>query len=162
LAAFSGVLADVGIEVAQAVLATWDDGAALQAFVVRAVPAPDGRELQARFEASLGRPLCSPPVGDAEVSFDGAPSPLYTPCRVRAADRPGLLHSIAVAIAVAGGDVHAARVVTAGGMARDDFDVSDRDGHKLVAADRAAIRAAIIEGVGARRSGRRPAVGPRR
>ena len=161
LAAFSGVLAGVGIEVAQAVLATWEDGAALQAFLVRAPVAPDGRDLQRRFEASLDQPQSAPPVTDADIVFDAVPSPLYTPCQVRAADRPGLLHAIAVAIAAAGGDVHAARDRTEGGMVRDDFDLSDRRGHKLGPEARAAIGRAIIEGVGVDRAHHRAASGLR-
>src|SRR5262249_48385308 len=55
LAAFTGVLADRGIDVAQAVLATWPDGAALEAFVVRSVAPPDTTALQGAFESSLER-----------------------------------------------------------------------------------------------------------
>jgi UTP:GlnB (protein PII) uridylyltransferase len=128
LAAFTGVLSAAGIEVVQAVLATWDDGAALQAFVVRATPAPDGHARERAYEASLRAPLTSSPVHGAEVTFDDTASELYTRCDVRAPDQPGLLHAVAVAIAAAGGDVHAARVTTAGGAAHDVFDLSELDG----------------------------------
>jgi UTP:GlnB (protein PII) uridylyltransferase len=131
LAAFTGVFARSGIEVVQAVLATWDDGGALEAFVVRSPDPPDVHLLEQAFEASLDQPLWSPAVADAEVSFDDQASLLYTRCDVRAADRPGLLHAVAVAIAAAGVDVHAARVTTVDGVARDRFDLSDRRGGKL-------------------------------
>jgi [protein-PII] uridylyltransferase len=150
LAAFTGVLAGHGVDVVQAVLATWDDGAALEAFVVRSSAPPDVRTLQAAFEGSLGLPLWSAPVADASVAFDRDASPLYTACEVRAADRPGLLHAVAVALAEAGADVHAARVVTVGGVARDRFDLSDGAGAKLGPAQEDAVRAHIAAGVAAR------------
>ncbi|MBV8305272.1 MAG: hypothetical protein JOZ04_13760, partial [Acidimicrobiia bacterium] len=68
-------------------------------------------------------------------------------CDVRAGDRPGLLHALAVSIAVAGADIHAARVATAGGLAHDVFDLSDASGHKLDAVLQDAIRARLRAGV---------------
>jgi [protein-PII] uridylyltransferase len=146
LAAFTGVLAGSGIEVVQAVLATWDDGGALEAFILRSAVHPDSHALQDAFEAMLELPLSSPAVVDAHVAFDDGASPLYTRCDVRAADQPGLLHAIAVAIATAGADVHAARVTTTEGMAHDRFDLSDRTGHKLDAYLQEAIRTGILFG----------------
>jgi predicted amino acid-binding ACT domain protein len=106
LAAFTGVLHRAGIDVTQAVLATWDDGG-------------------------------------ARWTFDHSASPLYTACEVTASDEPGLLHAIAAAMAAAGVDIHAARVTTVDGLARDYFDLSDRLGNKL---DRAR-EDAIVEGL---------------
>ena len=91
-------LAERAIDVIQAVVATWDDGAALQAFVVRSAPAPDAAGLQTAFEASLDRRLSAPALPDATVAFDRGASTVYTACEVQAADRPGLLHVLAVAI----------------------------------------------------------------
>lgn len=147
LAALTGVLAAQEVDVAQAVLATWDDGAALEAFVIRSATAPDAVGLQAVFEASLSQPLWSPPIPDAVVRFDGDASRLYTGCEVRAGDRPGLLHALAVAFAAAGADVHAAQVATTSSFACDRFDLSDGAGGKLDAALRDAIRAHITQGV---------------
>jgi UTP:GlnB (protein PII) uridylyltransferase len=146
LASFTGVLADAGIDVAQAVLATWDDGGALQAFVVRSPALPDISGLQAACAASLGQPLTSGPI-DAEVSFNNSLSALYTHCDVEAPDAPGLLHAVAVAIAVAGADVHAARVTTLAGLALDHFDLSDPEGHKLHPDVQDAIRDLLRDGV---------------
>jgi [protein-PII] uridylyltransferase len=146
LAAFTGVLAGSGIEVVQAVIATWPDGGALEAFIVRTALRPDAPALEGGLEASLGQPLSSPAVADAEVAFDDGASPLYTGCHVRAADRPGLLHAMAVAIAAAGANVHAARVSTVNGIAHDRFDLSDRTGYKLNAPLEQAIRAEILLG----------------
>lgn len=155
LAAFTGVLCREGIDVVQAVLATWDDGGALQAFVVRATVAPDTHMLERAFEASLRAPLTSDPVDRADVVFDDAASELYTRCDLRAADQPGLLHAFAAAIAAAGGDVHAARVTTVDGGAHDVFDLSDRSGAKLSLEARDAIRTHLRTGVAAGRRRRR-------
>jgi len=156
LAACTGVLAARGIDVVQAVLATWDDGAALEAFVVRSASAPDAVSLQTAFEASLERPRSSPPLPDAAVTFDRAASTMYTPCRIQAADRPGLLHGLAVAIAAAGADVHAARVDTVDGVVCDRFDLSDTVGNKLDAHLESAVRLHIRDGVVARTRRRWP------
>jgi [protein-PII] uridylyltransferase len=147
LASFTGVLSNAGIDVVQAVLATWDDGAALEAFVVRSAVAPDAMTLQGAFVASLRDPLRAEPVAEASVTFDDDASPLYTRCDIRAADQPGLLHAVAVAIATAGADVHAARVTTDGGFAHDVFDLSDPSGDKLGRALQDAIRAGLCTGV---------------
>lgn len=162
LAAFTGVLATSGIDVAQAVLATWDDGAALQAFVVRSAAAPDPHTLQPTLEASLREPLGSDPVEDAVLSFDDTASALYTRCDVRAPDRPGLLHAIAVAIATAGADVHAARVTTSGGAAHDIFDLSDRRGRKLDVGLQQAVGRRLRDGVSGLRPSRRSQLTSRR
>jgi [protein-PII] uridylyltransferase len=152
LAACTGVLAAAGLEVVQAVVATWDDGAALEAFLVASPQAPDVTELHAALERSLALPVFTPPVEDAVVTFDDVAGGLYTACEVRAPDRPGLLHALAAAMAVAGADVHAASVKTVDGMARDRFDLSDRDGNRLTLARQEAVRRSIERGVAARAS----------
>jgi [protein-PII] uridylyltransferase len=131
LAAFSGVLEARDIDVTQAVLATWPDGAALQAFTVRGSRLPDFTVLQHELTASLASSLACHPVANASVTFDSETSALYTGCEVVAADRPGLLHSIAVTIAAVGVDIHAAGVTTRDGVAYDRFDLSDARGEKL-------------------------------
>ena len=148
LAAFTGVLADAGVDVVQAVVATWPDGAALQALVVRAASAPDATTLTHELVTSLDRPVVAGPVTDARVDFDEHASPLYTACRVEARDHPGLLHEIASAISATGTDIHAASVTTVDGVAQDRFDLTDRDGRKLDAAREQDIRAALGSGVG--------------
>jgi UTP:GlnB (protein PII) uridylyltransferase len=146
LAAFTRPLADHAFEVDQAVLATWDDGAALQAFVVRADVAPEPYALQDALVASLASaPTCAP-VPDAKLTFDNDASPLYTQCSIRATDRSGLLHAFAVAIAAAGVDIHASRVTTRGGVALDYFDL-DVNGRKLSVLHMDGIRANVARGV---------------
>ena len=127
LARMTGVLAAHGVDVVQAVIATWDDGAALQSFVVRGGEVPPARV----FERALERPLVPQPIDDASVVFDNDASSTYTLCEVTAPDRPGLLHAITVAFATAGVDIHAASVATVDGVARDRFDLTDSGGHQL-------------------------------
>lgn len=139
LAAFTGVLAGEGIEVVQAVIATWDDGAALQAFVVEAASPPDADRLRELFGQSLATLRRAVAVEGATVAFDNGTLSAYTACVVRAPDQPGLLHAIAVAVADAGCDVHAASVATADGMAIDRFDLSAAGGRKLSEAEQSLI-----------------------
>jgi UTP:GlnB (protein PII) uridylyltransferase len=149
LAAFTGALVDAGLGVSQAVLATWNDGGALQALKIRSADPPELVALQHALSAALDAPYSSPPIPDAQVRFDHVTSPLYTGCDVTVTDRPGLLHAISVAIAVAGVDIHAARVSTTEGIACDRFDLSDPDGRKLSLAQEQAIHAGIASGAGA-------------
>ena len=149
LAAFTGVLHEAGIDVERAVIATWPDGGALQSFVVAAELTPDAAQLECSLSAALNAPPSARPVTGARVTFDHAVSPLYTACRVQAADEPGLLHAITTAMAAAGVDIHAARVTTVDGMAVDHFDLSDRAGSKL---DRVR-EDAIVAGLTAERAG---------
>lgn len=147
LASFTGVLAERRIDVVQAVLATWDDGAALQAFIVRSAAPPDCGALQLELAASLNRSLAAPVVFDATVEFDDQASPLYTACQVTAPDQPGLLHAVAVAFAGAGVDVHAAAVETNGRLAHDRFDLS-HSGRKLGPSVQRTLHSAISTGTG--------------
>lgn len=155
LACFTGVLAAFEVDVAQAVVATWPDGAALEAFVVRSADPPDVEALVPAFEASLAAPLSSVPLPDAAVVFDDSLSSAYTACEVRAGDRAGLLHAIAVAFAAAGVDVHGASVTTSAGFAVDRFDLTDRLGCKLSPSRQDAVRRLLADGVTPQRRRRR-------
>jgi UTP:GlnB (protein PII) uridylyltransferase len=156
LAAFTGVLNRLAVDIAQAVLATWDDGAALQAFVIRTTRPPEPVFLRHALESSLDAPLSSPPIPDAHVTFDATASALYTRCDVHAADQPGLLHAIAVAIATAHANVHAASVTTTVGVSHDRFDLSNRAGHKLDPTLENTIRAGVHTGTTNHRPAKRP------
>lgn len=147
LAAFTGVLSRRHLDVVQAVIATWQDGAALEAFVIRSATVPEPAAIAAALEASLSEPIDSSPMFAARVSFDHDASPLYSRCDVRAPDRVGLLHSIAVAFAAAGVDVHAASVSTTDGQALDRFDLSMPNGAKLTPAVQALIEGYVRNGV---------------
>jgi [protein-PII] uridylyltransferase len=146
LATFTGVLVHAGIDVAQAVIATWSDRAALQALVVRSGDAPEVDALRGALEWALSQPLSAPPVTGASMTFDHSTSSAYTSCEVTAVDQPGLLHAVAVAIANAGADIHAASVATVDGVARDRFDLTDQSGRKLTPALEDAIAANLRAG----------------
>ncbi|MGQ0804165.1 MAG: cation:proton antiporter domain-containing protein [Actinomycetota bacterium] len=154
LATVSGVLAAHGLDVLEAVVATWPDGGALESFRVRATAAPDRAVLEDAVVAALGRPLASPPDPGAHVHFDDEGSPWYTRCEVRSRDRRGLLHSITAGIASAGASVHSARVLTENHLAVDRFELTDRRGNKLGDATKDAIRRAITGGVTGATGGR--------
>jgi Kef-type K+ transport system membrane component KefB len=166
LAHVSGVLANYGLDVFAAVIATWADGAALESFKVRRAPLdlteitpemlqplhpPDPRRLEAAIAASFDQPLVAAPNSDAEVSFDDAGSPWYTLAEVQSPDRPRLLHAITVGIAAAGANVHSARVETVDGVAVDRFELTDANGRKLDEETKDAVRAVISEGASMRR-----------
>ena len=158
LAAVTAALHGCRLEVLEAIVATWPDGAALESFLVASPMVPSGGEIAAAVEESLRTPTGSRPVPDAEVTFDDG-SPWYTICEVRVPDRPGLLHDLAAALAAAGADVHSARVTTVDGRAVDRFELTDRSGRHLDERTRQAIVAAIAEGVA---PPRRRRFGPRR
>jgi [protein-PII] uridylyltransferase len=156
LATVSGVLSDAGLSVQDAVVATWADGGALDAFRVlptKQIP-PDADALTAAIVEAFDRPLEAPPTPGADVVFDDDASPWYTLCEVRCVDRPGLLHSITAAFASAGVDVHSARVRTVEGQAADRFEVTDRNGRKLGEPAKRAVIDAVSGGVRTGRRGR--------
>ena len=153
LAVLSAALAGAGLHVRDASLASWPDGGVADTFTVRSQSPPDPDELARQITAARLLPLTAPPVADAKVTFDGKASPWHTLCTVEAADRRGLLHTLAVAFAVSGADVHSARVATQGDLAHDAFQLTDGRGEKLGPDDERAIRQAILSGVaGSRRA----------
>ncbi len=156
LATVSGVLSDSGLSVQDAVVATWGDGGALDAFRVLQTTrvAPNAEVLTAAIVEAFRRPLEAPPTPGAEVLFDDDASPWYTLCEVRCVDCPGLLHAITVGFAGAGVDVHSARVRTVEGEAVDRFELTDRNGRKLVEPAKRAVVEAVIGGVRTGRRGR--------
>lgn len=174
LARVTGVLSDHGIDVIDAIVATWGDGAAIESFIVlrpsldpprlgmdavRSASPPDPDALAESISIAFSQPLSSPPNPDAVVVFDDAGSPWYTLCEVRSPDRRGLLHMITVGLADAGASVHSARLVTIDGQAVDQFQLTDTDGRKLTRIQKDLVRNALLSGVsgGASRKKRRRA-----
>jgi Kef-type K+ transport system membrane component KefB len=156
LATVSGVLSEFELSVQEAVVATWDDGGALDAFRIMPISRtpPDAQELTAAIVDAFNQPLEAPPTPGAEVGFDDDASPWYTLCEVRCPDCPGLLHSITVGFASAGVDVHSARVATVEGVAVDRFELTDRNGRKLDESTKRSVVEAITGGVRTGRRGR--------
>ena len=145
------------LAVDEAVLATWDDGVVLDSFRVLAPDPPEPAAIQAALVRAIGGPIASPPIEDAEVTFDGAASPWHTLCEVVVSDRPGVLHAVAAAFAGAGIEVRAAQVSSHDGLVIDRFEVTDRSGGKLSAGHEQRFRDLLGAGVAAkrRRLGRR-------
>ena len=166
LAVVSGVLADHGLDILDAVVATWPDGGTLDSFRVRRsqleparltraeiarLAPPEAAALESDIAGAFNGPLEVLPNPDADVRFDDDASPWYTLCEVRSPDRRGLLHSLTAGIASAGANVHSARLVTISGYAVDRFELTDRNGHKLEEPAKRLIVDAIRGGVSPRR-----------
>ena len=164
LATIAGVIADQGFEILDATVSTWPDHTALDSFRIqypgpRLLPEqlpetlrpPDPTIMEDAIEAAFDRPLDSPPNPLADVRFDDHASPWYTLCEIHSPDQRGLLHSIAVAITNAGAQVHSARLITTDGVARDRFELTDRNGHKLDTTTKATLVTATRDGVTPRR-----------
>jgi len=147
LAAVTGVLAGLGVNVSEALVATWPDGGALETFLVSSPhPLPTADRLAYEITESLELPILAVPIPEAVVEFDDDSSPWHTIAEIRAPDRPGLLHSQATAIAAAGADVSAARISTESATAVGRFDLNNSVGGKLTEADKKLIRNFIADG----------------
>ncbi|HEX2042779.1 MAG TPA: hypothetical protein VHF24_09090 [Acidimicrobiales bacterium] len=133
------------------------------------------RRSERALEDAIGRPQAGEPVPDAKDAFEVEASPWYTLCEVRAADRPGVPHALAVAFAHARAHVHTARVTTVGGEAVDRVELTDGSGCKLDANVEESIpqalatacrpargrwRIAQLSGGGKRPAASRPAAAP--
>ena len=146
LAAVTGVLARHGLDVLDAVIATWSGGAAVESFRV-AGEKPDTDRLARDIAEAFGADLVSDPLPDAHVTFESAASPWHTVCEVTAPDQLGLLHLLATAFAAAGAEVVAASIAGTDGSADDRFELVDRNGRKLDAAAQEAVRRFLAGGV---------------
>jgi [protein-PII] uridylyltransferase len=155
LATVTKVLAAHDLDVDNAVVATWSDRAALESFQVRAEVEPDPVSIARQVEAGITADLSSPPIPEANVSFDNSLSPWHTICEVRAPDKPGLLHALASALAGAAVSVHSARITTDNGVASDRFELTDPNGRKLDAAQ-CDLVVALIRGGSLMRKRRLP------
>jgi Kef-type K+ transport system membrane component KefB len=124
LANTTGVLQRAELDVQSAIVATWEDGGAIQSFVVEGDGSPVATKLSEDLRAALAGPLQASSVADARLSFDNDMSPWYTCCEVRASNRPGLLHSLASALASSRIDIHSATVATDAGVAVDAFELT--------------------------------------
>jgi len=148
LASITAALARGGLEVFEASVATWPDGATVDAFAVRAARAPDPQELRRLVMEARKEPLAADGSPAAVVTFDDDASPWYTLCSVQAPDRPGLLHSLTTAFAASGADVHSARITTEAGTAHDRFELTNGGGSKLGTGARQGVVRAVRNGVG--------------
>ncbi len=160
LAVITQALADAGLSVHDAVLATWPDGAVLDSFLVRATEPPDADALRRAIDVGANGSMVSTPLPDAEVAVDQQASPWHTVLEVRTTDRPGVLAGLATAMAAAGVVVRSASMTSHDGLVIDRFEVVDRSGSKLDADVAERLRSMLRTGttVKRRRFGRRLAV----
>jgi UTP:GlnB (protein PII) uridylyltransferase len=144
-------LAERDLDILDAVAVTWGDRTSLASYHVVGAEAPDAGALRARLVELRRQKLRAEGVPDAVLHFDDHGSPWHTRCRVEAPDVPGVLAALTAAFAVAGVNVHAARVEHEGVSAVDAFELTDRAGAKLDDATKARIVRALSEGVTKRR-----------
>jgi [protein-PII] uridylyltransferase len=152
-------LASAGASIVDARIHTTRDGMALDNLLVqdgRARPYGDKRlrqRLVRSVEAALkGDALPPLPPGSPARAFAIAPSVTVadrasrrtTVVEVNAADRPGLLASLARAIHGLGHVIHSAHIATYGERAVDVFYLTRADGRKLEAVDNALLRSALL------------------
>ncbi|MDP1793230.1 MAG: cation:proton antiporter, partial [Acidimicrobiales bacterium] len=142
----TGVLADHGLSVLEAVVATWPDGVALEAFRVRGAK-PDADALARDIKVAFTLSLRSDPIDNVEVVFDNTASPWYTICEITAPDQPGLLHTVSAAFTAADVEVVAATVAEHDGVAHDRFELIDKTGRKLAADQQEAVTRFLAGGV---------------
>lgn len=147
LARVTGALAELGVDIAEADVATWADGLALESFGVRGASIPAREQLVEVIGAGLHTDRPTAGVVQIEVAYDDDSSPWYTMCDVSAPDRTGLLHSIAAAFASVGANVHTARASTLDGIVHDTFAVTDKRGEKLDEKTKDALERALRAGV---------------
>jgi predicted amino acid-binding ACT domain protein len=153
LAHLTDVLTKQGLDIVDAAIATWPDGAVLDTFIVRATTRPSARELSGEFETALRRPMRAPVVPGLLAEFDNDALPWHTACDVIGPDQPGALLAISAAFARAKVVVHTARVSTRDGIIHDRFTISDRLGRKLDAPAMERVQRALAgERVGRRLS----------
>ena len=137
LARICAVLAERGLEIVSADLATWPDGAVLDSFIVRSVQKPNAAQITFELERRLKKRLDSPRrlVNSADtrlaISLDNNAHPWHSVVTVAGADQPGLVQAVATAFAKANVNVHHARITTKGDDIADRFEVSTRHGRKI-------------------------------
>lgn len=152
-------LAGAGASIVDARIHTTRDGMALDNLLVhdrqgRAYGDRRRRQRLARdVEAALtsdalpglpaGEPASAFPVAPSVTVAEGA-SRRFTVVEVRAADRPGLLAALALAIHRSGLAVHSAHIATYGERATDVFYLAGPEGKKLTAAEIAVLRPALL------------------
>jgi Kef-type K+ transport system membrane component KefB len=155
LAHLADVLGSHGLAVDAATIATWPDGGVVDTFVVHGNTPPAAAALADDFEAALGRPLRASAVPALQLEFDNHSLPWHTACTATGPDVAGALLALSTAFALAGADVHSARIATADGVLDDRFALTDRLGRKLDQTAMARIRGLLAGTAAAGRRRRR-------
>ncbi|MEY3588812.1 MAG: High-affinity Na(+)/H(+) antiporter NhaS3 [Actinomycetota bacterium] len=149
LARMTKVLADRGLDIVNADLATWPDGAVLDTFTVRSVERPNPQTISFDLERSLRTRVSAPrrlqigPGNGLTIRLDNDAHPWHSVVVISGADQPGLLQAVAAAFARANVSVHHARISTEGGVITDRFEVSDRHGRKITASTMSRVESLL-------------------
>lgn len=149
LARIAQVLAARGLDVVNADLATWPDGAVIDTFTVRSPQRPNPSQIAFDLEQSLRGRVQAPRrlrIGATHgltLRLDNDAHPWHSVVVVSGADQPGLLQALAAAFARANVSVHHARISTEGGVVTDRFEVSDRHGRKISTGQMARVESLL-------------------
>jgi Kef-type K+ transport system membrane component KefB/predicted amino acid-binding ACT domain protein len=133
LARLSGALSSLDLNVINAEIATWADGAVLDIFTVQSADEPRigavsdavHRSLQTRNVKTSGGPY------KLTVRLDHSAHPWHSIMRVDGDDNAGLLRDITATLAKLKVVIHHAQIVTEQGQVHNMFEVSDAHGRKL-------------------------------
>jgi UTP:GlnB (protein PII) uridylyltransferase len=133
LARLSGALSSLDLNVLNAEIATWADGAVLDIFTVQssieprigAVSDAVQRSLQTRNVKTSGGPF------KLTVRLDHSAHPWHSIMRVEGEDHTGLLRDITATLAKLKVVIHHAQIGTDQGRVHNMFEISDAHGRKL-------------------------------
>ncbi|TSA52297.1 MAG: ACT domain-containing protein [Actinobacteria bacterium] len=133
LARLSGALSSLDLNVLNAEIATWADGAVLDIFTVQSTVEPRlgavsdavQRSLQARSAKTSGGPF------GLNVQLDHSAHPWHSIMRVGGEDHTGLLRDITATLAKLKVVIHHAQIGTDQGRVHNMFEISDAHGRKL-------------------------------
>ena len=137
LARICATLANRGLEIIDADLATWPDGAVLDSFKVRSLQKPSATQIAFELEQLLRKRIENPrrlargTKNAIEFTLDNEAHPWHSVVLVRGADQPGFIQAVAAAFARANINVHHAKITTSNGEVADRFEVSTRHGRKI-------------------------------
>jgi len=137
LARICATLADRGLEIIDADLATWPDGAVLDSFKVRSFQKPSATQIAFELEQRLRKRIENPrrlargTKNSIEFTLDNDAHPWHSVVLVRGADQSGFIQAVAAAFARANINVHHAKITTSNGEVADRFEVSTRHGRKI-------------------------------
>jgi predicted amino acid-binding ACT domain protein len=133
LARLSGALSSIDLNVINAEIATWADGAVLDIFTVQSTNEPRlgavsdavQRSLKSRSVSTSGGPY------KLTVRLDHSAHPWHSIMRVEGEDHTGLLRDITATLAKLKVVIHHAQIGTDQGRVNNMFEISDAHGRKL-------------------------------
>jgi [protein-PII] uridylyltransferase len=133
LARLSGALASLELNVINADIATWPDGAVIDTFIVRSAQKPNLLALDGAVRDSLRGRIANVQRGslNLSVTIDQSAHPWHSIVRIEGTDRQGLLRDITAGLARSKVIIHHAKISTINAQVHNEFEVSDRLGRKI-------------------------------